>query len=200
MSKKDKNTEKEANSKETESKRKDDAVGSETENKADQTDEAAEKNPQESASADSEKKQSAGNSDINDKFLRLAADFDNYKKRAKAEKEALYSMCVCDTVAKFIPIFDDLERAVIMASDDVSPVKKGVEQVLAKVDSAFKALNIEPFGEKGDVFDANLHEAVMQCQSDEYDDGKIAEVFQRGFRMTTNDKIIRYAKVKVVSK
>lgn len=133
-----------------------------------------------------------------DKFLRLAADFENFKKRTKAEKEALYSLSVCETVGKLLPIFDDLERALAAAGDD-SAIKKGVEQVMVKADSVLKTMNIEAFGAPGDEFDANYHEAVMQTASDEYKGGQIAAVFQKGYKMTTNDKVIRYAKVSVVA-
>ena len=133
-----------------------------------------------------------------DKFLRLAADFENFKKRTKAEKEALYGLSVCETIGKILPIFDDLERAVAAAGED-SAMKKGVEQVLVKVDSVLKAMNVEAFGVAGEEFDANYHEAVMQTASDEYESGQIAAVFQRGYKMTTNDKVIRYAKVSVVA-
>ena len=78
-------------------------------------------------------------------------------------------------------------------------MKKGVEQVLVKVDSVLKAMNVEAFGAAGEEFDANYHEAVMQTASDEYESGQIAAVFQRGYKMTTNDKVIRYAKVSVVA-
>lgn len=133
-----------------------------------------------------------------DKFLRLAADFENFKKRTKAEKEALYGLSVCETVGKLLPIFDDLERALAAAGED-SAIKKGVEQVMVKADSVLKTMNIEAFGAPGDEFDANYHEAVMQTASDEYESGQIAAVFQKGYKMTTNDKVIRYAKVSVVA-
>ncbi len=133
-----------------------------------------------------------------DKFLRLAADFENFKKRTKAEKEALYGLSVCETVGKILPVFDDLERALAAAGED-SAIKKGVEQVMVKVDSVLKTMNIEAYGAPGDEFDANYHEAVMQTASDEYESGQIAAVFQKGYKMTTNDKVIRYAKVSVVS-
>ena len=107
-------------------------------------------------------------------------------------------MSVCETVGKLLPIFDDLERALAAAGED-SAVKKGVEQVLVKADSVLKTMNIESFGAPGEEFDANYHEAVMQCASDEYEGGQIAAVFQKGYKMTTNDKVIRYAKVSVVA-
>lgn len=143
-----------------------------------------------------EKQQETSGSD--DKFLRLAADFENFKKRTKAEKEALYGLSVCETIGKILPVFDDLERAVAAAGED-SAVKKGVEQVLTKVESVLKAMSIESFGAPGEEFDANYHEAVMQTASDEYESGHIAAVFQKGYKMTSNDKVIRYAKVSVVS-
>ena len=143
-----------------------------------------------------EQKTEAVSSD--DKFIRLAADFENFKKRTKAEKEALYGLSICETIGKILPIFDDLERALAAAGED-SAIKKGVEQVLVKADSVLKTMNVEAFGTPGEDFDANYHEALMQCQSDEYKPGQIAAVFQKGYKMTTNDKVIRYAKVSVVA-
>ena len=132
-------------------------------------------------------------SDLKDKFLRLAADFENFKKRSRAEREGVYTLAVADTVEKILPVIDDMERAYAATSDESS--KKGIEQVIAKFASILTNLGVTPIGEVGEMFDVNLHEAIMQGQSDEYEDGAVLDVFQKGYKI--GNKVIRYAKVKV---
>lgn len=141
-----------------------------------------------------EEEKAAPVDDMKDKFLRLAADFDNFKKRSRAEKDALYGLAVADTVEKFLPVIDDLERALAAANDE-SPLKKGVEQILSKASAVMSGMGVTEIGKKGEKFDVAMHEAVMQCQSDEFEGGCVAEVFQKGYKL--GDKVIRYAKVKV---
>lgn len=133
--------------------------------------------------------------EMKDKFLRLAADFDNYKKRTTAEKTALRGVVVADTVQMMLPILDNLERAVAAAEDD-SPLKDGVVMVLNQAKSAFESFGIESFGARGDKFDPEIHNAVMTCQDDELETDTIATVLQKGYKI--NDRIIRHALVQVV--
>lgn len=132
-----------------------------------------------------------------DRFIRLAADFDNYKKRTEAEKTALRGMVVADTVQMMLPILDNLERAVSAAANEDSPLKDGVVMVLNQAKSAFESFGITPFGERGDRFDPTLHNAVMTCQDDELEPDTVAKVLQKGYKI--NDRIIRHALVQVVS-
>ncbi len=160
---------------------------SETENTVkEEAEEAKEEKKEETAPAEKD--------DFKDKFIRLAADFDNFKKRSKAEKEGIYNIAVADTVAKFLPVIDDMERACAAAPED-SPLKKGVDQVAAKFAATLEQLGVTPIGEKGEKFDVSLHEAVMHCESDEFEEGSVIEVFQKGYKL--GDKVVRYAKVKV---
>lgn len=131
-----------------------------------------------------------------DRFIRMYADFENYKKRTSAEKESIYVNAVAQTVAEILPIADNLERA-LSSSDDDSPLKKGVEMVLSQLNSALMKLGVESYGEKGDVFNPNLHEAVMHGEDSEFEENTISEVFNKGYRL--KDKIIRHAVVKVVN-
>lgn len=175
---KDKNKKKEAEN---------ETDASETENTVkEEAEEAKENKKEETASAEKD--------DFKDKFIRLAADFDNFKKRSKAEKEGIYNIAVADTVAKFLPVIDDMERACAAAPED-SPLKKGVDQVAAKFAATLEQLGVTPIGEKGEKFDVSLHEAVMHCESDEFEEGSVIEVFQKGYKL--GDKVVRYAKVKV---
>jgi len=141
-----------------------------------------------------ESKVSSEMTEVKEKFLRLAADFENYKKRSKAEKESLYGMAVAETVEKFLPVIDDMERAAA-AADDGSPLKKGVEQVTSKFKTILENLGVTELGEKGEKFDVAIHEAIMQGESDGCEEGTVLEVFQKGYKL--GDKVVRYAKVKV---
>lgn len=149
---------------------------------------------EEAAAEQSEVKETVETDEYKDKFIRLAADFENFKKRSKAEKEGIYQIAVADTLEKFLPIIDDMERACAATADD-SPLKKGVEAVMNKFTVTLEQLGVTPIGEKGEKFDVNIHEAVMQCECDEYEEGSVVDVFQKGYKL--GEKVIRYAKVKV---
>lgn len=132
-----------------------------------------------------------------DMFVRLAADFDNYKKRAAAEKTALRGVVVADTVQMMLPILDNLERAVDAAADENSPLKDGVVMVLNQAKTSFENFGITSFGERGEKFDPEIHNAIMTCRDDELEPDTIAKVLQKGYKI--NDRIIRHALVQVVS-
>ena len=132
-----------------------------------------------------------------DMFVRLAADFDNYKKRATAEKTALRGVVVADTVQMMLPILDNLERAVDAAAEENSPLKDGVVMVLNQAKTSFENFGITSFGERGEKFDPEIHNAIMTCRDDELEPDTIAKVLQKGYKI--NDRIIRHALVQVVS-
>ena len=132
-----------------------------------------------------------------DMFVRLAADFDNYKKRAAAEKTALRGVVVADTVQMMLPILDNLERAVDAAAEENSPLKDGVVMVLNQAKTSFENFGITSFGERGEKFDPEIHNAIMTCRDDELEPDTIAKVLQKGYKI--NDRIIRHALVQVVS-
>lgn len=135
------------------------------------------------------------NDEWHDRFVRLAADFDNFKKRSAAEKNAAYTNATADAVAELLPIIDNLERAIAAAED--SPMKSGVEMVLTQALKAFENLNVFPVGAVGDVFDPQIHNAVMHVDDESLGEGVIAEVFQKGYKM--GDKVVRHALVKVAN-
>lgn len=130
-----------------------------------------------------------------DRFIRLAADFDNFKKRSKAEKDGVYANATADAVEKLLPILDNLERAVSAAED--SPMKAGVEMVLTQALKAFEDMNVFPVGAPGDEFDPQIHNAVMHIEDESLGENTIAEVLQKGYRL--GDKVIRHALVKVAN-
>ena len=131
-----------------------------------------------------------------DAHLRLAAEYDNFRKRTIKEKEASYGNGKADAVAKMLPIYDNLERALNQPTEDAA-YKKGVEMTMAELVKIFTALGVEIFGEKGDAFDPNLHNAVMHIDDETLAENSIAMVFQKGFKI--GDKVVRFAMVQVAN-
>ena len=131
-----------------------------------------------------------------DAHLRVAAEFDNFRKRTIKEKEASYGNGKADAVAKMLPIYDNLERALNQPTEDAA-YKKGVEMTMNDLVKRFTALGVEIFGNAGDAFDPNLHNAVMHIDSEELGENTIAQVFQKGFKI--GEKIVRFAMVQVAN-
>ena len=131
-----------------------------------------------------------------DSFLRLAADYDNFRKRTVKEKEASYGNGKADTIAKLLPIYDNLERALNQPTEDAA-YKKGVEMTMNELVKIFTGLGVEIFGNAGDRFDPNLHNAVMHIDDESLEENTISQVFQKGFKI--GDKVIRFAMVQVAN-
>ena len=132
-----------------------------------------------------------------DAYLRLAADYDNFRKRTVKEKDSLYSSGKADAVEKLLPVYDNLERALNQPTEDEA-YKKGVEMTMNQLVSIFTGLGVEIFGEAGEAFDPNIHNAVMHTEDDSVAENTITQVFQKGFKM--GDKIVRFAMVQVANK
>ena len=131
-----------------------------------------------------------------DAHLRLAADYDNYRKRTLKEKEQAYGNGKADAVEKLLPVYDNLERALNQPTEDVA-YKKGVEMTMTQLVSIFAGLGVEIFGEAGDTFDPNIHNAVMHTEDENAAENTITQVFQKGFKL--GDKIVRFAMVQVAN-
>ncbi len=131
-----------------------------------------------------------------DAYLRLAADYDNFRKRTIKEKEQSYGNGKSDAIEKLLPVYDNLERALNQPTEDAA-YKKGVEMTMAQLVSIFTALGVEIYGEAGDVFDPNLHNAVMHTEQADTPENTITQVFQKGFKM--GEKIVRFAMVQVAN-
>ena len=131
-----------------------------------------------------------------DAYLRLAAEFDNFRKRTVKEKDASYGNGKADAVAKMLPVYDNLERALNQETADAA-YKKGVEMTMAELVKIFTALGVEIFGNAGEPFDPNLHNAVMHIENEELAENTIATVFQKGFKI--GDKVVRFAMVQVAN-
>ena len=131
-----------------------------------------------------------------DSYLRLAADYDNFRKRSQKEKEQSYGNGKADAVEKLLPVYDNLERALNQETSDKA-YKKGVEMTMTQLVSIFEGLGVEIFGNVGDTFDPNIHNAVMHTEDDTVAENTITQVFQKGFKL--GEKIVRFAMVQVAN-
>ena len=131
-----------------------------------------------------------------DSLLRLAAEYDNFRKRTIKEKEASYGNGKADAVAKILPVYDNLERALNQPTEDAA-YKKGVELTMNELVKILTGLGVEIFGAPGDTFDPNLHNAVMHTEDESLPENTIAQVFQKGFKI--GDKVVRFAMVQVAN-
>ena len=133
-----------------------------------------------------------------DKYLRMAAEYDNYRRRTAKEREAAYSDAYADALMQIIPVIDNLERAAgYGAAGDAKQLSDGVNMILTQFTAVLEKMGIEAFGEKGEAFDPNIHNAIMHEEDPEQEESILGEVFQRGYRR--GDKIIRCAMVKVIN-
>ena len=133
---------------------------------------------------------------LNDSHLRLAAEYDNFRKRTIKEKDAAYGNGKAGAVEKLLPVYDNLERAVNQPCTDEA-YKKGVEMTMTELVNIFTGLGVEIFGNVGDEFDPNIHNAVMHVDNEELGENTIAMVFQKGFKI--GDKVVRFAMVQVAN-
>ena len=131
-----------------------------------------------------------------DAYLRLAAEYDNFRKRTIKEKEQSYTNGKSDAVEKLLPVYDNLERALNQPTEDAA-YKKGVEMTMAELVKIFTGLGVEIFGQAGDAFDPNLHNAVMHTEEEGVAENTITLVFQKGFKI--GEKIVRFAMVQVAN-
>ena len=131
-----------------------------------------------------------------DAHLRVAAEYDNFRKRTIKEKEASYGNGKADAVEKLLPVYDNLERALNQPTQDEA-FKKGVEMTMTQLVGIFSGLGVEIFGNVGDSFDPNFHNAVMHIEDENYGENQICQVFQKGFKL--GEKIIRFAMVQVAN-
>ena len=131
-----------------------------------------------------------------DSFLRLAADYDNFRKRTIKEKEASYGNGKADAIEKILPIYDNLERAMNQACTDEA-YKKGVEMTMNELLKIFGNLGVEIFGQVGEEFNPEFHNAVMHTEDESLGENVISQVFLKGFKL--GDKVVRFAMVQVAN-
>lgn len=134
--------------------------------------------------------------DKEDQYLRLAAEYDNFRKRSQKEKEGIYQGAKSDAVAAFLPVYDNLDRALKQETADEA-YKKGVEMTMAGLKEILSKLGVEEIPALGETFDPALHNAVMHVEDESAGENTVVDVFQAGFRL--GDKVIRFAMVKVAN-
>ena len=132
-----------------------------------------------------------------DQFLRLSAEYDNYRKRTTKEKENIYQDAKADTIKGFLAVYDNLERAAAAEGGEDSPHKKGLDLIFSQFKELLKKLGVEEIEAKGQPFDPEKMNAVMHIDDEAYGENEVAQVFQAGFQM--GDKVIRYAIVQVAN-
>ena len=134
---------------------------------------------------------------VKDQFVRLTAEYDNYRKRTTKEKDNIYQDAKADTIKAFLAVYDNLERAALSEGGEDSPHKKGLEMIFAQYKDILKSLGVEEIEAKGAAFDPEMHNAVMHIDDESLGENVVAQVFQAGFKM--GDKVIRHAIVQVAN-
>lgn len=133
----------------------------------------------------------AKNADLNDKYLRVVAEYDNFRKRCIKEKDEIYSNAYIDAIKSILPILDDMERAQAYEGG----VSEGVNMIITSMKKALEKMGVSEIEAK--TFDPNLHNAIMHIEDESYGENEIVEVFQKGYKY--HDKVVRYAMVKVAN-
>ena len=134
---------------------------------------------------------------VKDQFVRLTAEYDNYRKRTTKEKYNIYQDAKADTIKEFLAVYDNLERAMATEGDEDSPHKKGLEMIFHQYQGILKKLGITEIPALGQSFDPKLHNAVMHVEDEAAGENTVVEVFQKGFML--GDKVLRFAMVKVAN-
>ena len=157
-----------------------------------------EKKPKKESKKETELKEAAEKAirEEKEKYLRLAAEYDNFRKRSQKEKESLYGDIKADTLLKFLPVYDNLERALKQETADEA-YRKGVEMIMTQFNATMEKLGVTEIEAKGQKFDPELHNAVMHIEDESFGENEVAEVFQKGFKL--GEKVIRFAMVKVAN-
>lgn len=141
------------------------------------------------------KKLTEENAEVNDKYLRTAAEYDNFRRRSLKEKENIYADAYTEALSEFLPVLDNLDRA--KSFSDNENLEKGLQAISNQVVSAMEKLGITSFGEPGEKFDPEIHNAVMHVDDETLEENVITDVFQKGYKK--GDRIIRHAMVKVAN-
>lgn len=130
-----------------------------------------------------------------DQFMRMAAEYDNFRKRTEKEKLATYDNAVAATVEAFLPVVDNFALAMASSGDVSEEFKKGLEMIEKQLQNAMKQLNVTEFGERGEEFNPELHNAVARIEDEELEEDHIAVVYQKGYKI--GDRVIRHAMVQI---
>lgn len=131
-----------------------------------------------------------------DKYLRVAAEYDNYRKRSQKEREALYTEAFADAITAFLPVIDNVERAVEFATDE-SELANGVLMLAKQLKNTLEKMKIEEIASTGEQFDPAVHSAIFHEEDEQQPENTVTETLQKGYRL--GEKVIRHALVKVVN-
>ena len=132
-----------------------------------------------------------------EKYLRMIAEYDNYRKRTQKEREGIYTDAYADALKEILPVADALEMALKYSASDNAKIVEGVDMTLKKFSEILGKMGVEAFGAEGETFDPNFHNAVMHVEDEAYGENVIAEVLMKGYRK--GEKVLRYAMVKVAN-
>ena len=168
----------------------------EPEKKADKKDKKKDKKKDGDRSAEQIAELTAQLAAANDRYLRICAEYDNFRRRSQKEKDGLYGDIKADTIQKFLPVYDNLERALKQGTEDEA-YRKGVEMIMTQFESTLEKLGVTVIESLGQTFDPALHNAVMHIDDEAKGENEIVEVFQQGFKL--GEKVIRFAMVKVAN-
>ena len=133
--------------------------------------------------------------ELNDKYLRMMAEYDNFRKRSQRERDGIYASAYEEALKEFLPMSDNLQRSLAYAGTE--NFAKGIEMIVNQFSDTLKKLGIEEYGKRGDPVDPSIHNAVMRTDDDSLGENTVAEVLQKGYRK--GDKILRFAMVKVAN-
>ena len=134
---------------------------------------------------------------LNDKYMRILAEYDNFRKRTQKDIDARVSYTKTDMLSKILPVIDNFERAAFNAEADFDGYKKGIEMTVKQFLEILGSMGVESFGAVGETFDPNFHNGVMHIEDDSFDENVIVDVFMKGYKI--GDKVIRPATVKVAN-
>lgn len=169
---------------------------------SEEAEEAAEESEDEASEEEEVSGAEAELAEMKDRYMRLLAEYDNFRRRTQKEKENIYADAVAEVVKEWLPLVDDIERAVASSEDmdetSVEKVAEGIRLIDKQVGNVLAKLNVEEIeGKEGDSFDPNLHEAVMHVEDDSLGEQAIAQVFQKGY--SCKGRVIRHSVVKVAN-
>lgn len=166
--------------------------------KEEKTEVKKEKKPKKESKKEQEMRETAEKliAEEKEKYLRLCAEYDNFRKRSQKERESLYDDIKADVLSKFLPVYDNLVRALAQETADEA-YRKGVEMIMTQFDTTMEKLGVTEIPAMGEKFDPVYHNAVMHVDDESLGENEVVDVFQKGFKL--NDKIIRFAMVKVAN-
>ncbi len=133
----------------------------------------------------------------NEQFLRLCAEYDNFRKRSQKEKQDIYSSSQAEVIKELLPVLDNFDRAAENKDSNFDDYKKGIDLIYNQLGEILKKLGVESYGARGEAFDPNIHNAVMTVEDSELGENQVASVFSKGYKL--GDRIIREAVVQVAN-